>query len=126
MADAGIETAAELEKRWLARFGGLEATVHRQVMRLTTEAKRPKPETVAKLAALTGKPADYFTGDSPDRLEGLEALAVANEASLRELRLAVESHDSLLEVEGLAVQELRAAVEERLDQLELRVRALEQ
>lgn len=130
MEDAEINSAAELERRWVTAFGGTPANVHRQVMRLLNQTTVPRPATAVRLAELTGKPAGYFTEGLTERrqsrltllagrLEEVVELAVANAATLQALQAAIGAHDMTLE-------ELRGAVETRLGELESRVQALEQ
>jgi hypothetical protein len=50
MEEAGIDTAAELERRWVDKFGGNPSNVHRQVMRLLNQTETPRPVTAERLA----------------------------------------------------------------------------
>jgi hypothetical protein len=137
MEDAGIGTAAELERRWVDRFGGNPSNVHRQVMRLLNHTETTRPVTAERLAELTGKPAGYFTNGQPERrqsrlstlesrLEELSKLAVSNVATLQELRLATEDHDTLIRSGLQSLEDLRAAYETRLEQLESQLQQLAQ
>lgn len=135
MEEAGIETAAELERRWVDRFGGNLSNVHRQVMRLLNHTETPRPVTAERLAELTGKSVDYFMDGTPERrqsrlstleirLQEAQTLVLSNAATLLELQRATEDHDNLIRSALQSLEDLSAAYEARLEQLESRLQQL--
>jgi hypothetical protein len=130
MEEAGITTAAELERRWVDRFGGKPANVHRQVMRLLNHTEWPRPVTVERLAALTGRPAGYFTDGQPERRRS--RLADLEDRQARLAEVVAEYGEDLsqqrqtLGEQGALLADVASELRAQLEQLDSRVQALEQ
>lgn len=119
-------TARGISRRRLARMvaertGNREDSERPAIYRYL-KGMLPEPERAALFAVILDEPrlADVPQEGERRRLRLAEVaeLAAVNEENQRELRRVVESVRS-------SVQELRNALEARLDQLEQRVRALE-
>lgn len=120
---AGGATELGLAKR-LAGTNSHGVQKWRFVVRRARQGAEPTGENAKHVAELFGVTIEQpqrqeVRKDLAARLEQVEALAVANQERSQELRDAVE-------LVGTAVEELASGIQARLDQLERRLRALEQ